>query len=145
MTPDDVWRNNWRIVAPDAAACVDVRSSRRDRRAAARRVRALPPGASVVLRAVAPGAGRRCRRFAAETGLELVSGYLAFPSAGTPAYLVEDSPAPTRIFTESVLATPPGVPIPTVVDACLTIFRRLGGWRLVGPLAPGRVIVGRRA
>lgn len=145
MLGDDRWRDNWRILSSRASVCVDVGRSSAQRRAARRAIRALPAGAPVVLRASAPGANRRCKRLAVETGLEFERAYLAFPSAGMPAYLVEDAPASVRVFTDSVLVTPPGTPLSTAIEACLSILRGLGGWRVVRALAPGRVIVGRRA
>jgi hypothetical protein len=142
---DDRWGDNWRMLSSSATLCVDLGRSSAQRGAASREIRSVPTGARVVLRASAPGAKRRCEKFAAETGLEFERVYLAFPSAGTPAYLVEDAPAPVRVFTDSVLVTPPGTPLSTAIEACLGILRGLGGWRLVRALAPGRVIVGVRA
>ncbi|MFL5926538.1 MAG: hypothetical protein ACJ77E_06345 [Gaiellaceae bacterium] len=141
---DHPWGDNWRVLSADASVCVDIARSAAKREAASRELQSVPAGARVVLRASAPGAKRRCKRFAAESGLELERAYLAFPSAGTPAYLVEDAPAPVRVFTDSVLVTPPGTPLTTVIEGCLSILRGLGGWRLVRALAPGRVIVGTR-
>jgi len=144
MRGDHPWGDNWRVLSSDAAACFDLGRSSAMRRSASREIQSVPAGARVVLRASAPGAKRRCKRFCAETGLKFERGYLAFPSAGTPAYLVEDAPAPVRVFTDSVLVTPPGTPLTTAIEACLSILRGLGGWRLVRALAPGRVIVGMR-
>ena len=144
MLGDLRWGENWRVLSSDASVCVDVGRSSAKRRAASREILCAPAGARVVLRASAPGAKRRCKRLAAETGLKFERAYLAFPSAGTPAYLVEDAPAPVRVFTDSVLVTPPGTPLSTAIEAGLGILRGLGGWRLVRALAPGRVIVGMR-
>ena len=79
----------------------------RARNARACRIRELPPGSPVVLVASAPGAIRRCRSFAAATNVNLESEYLAFPSASAPAYLVEDDPAPLRLFVKTILVAPP--------------------------------------
>jgi hypothetical protein len=107
-------------------------------------VRGLPPGAAVVLRASAPGATARCRRFAAQTGLRVEREYLAFPSAGAPAYLVEDAPASVDAFVEKVLVAPPRMPFSTALEVCLSILRAVGARLLMRAVAPGRVVVGRR-
>jgi hypothetical protein len=144
MQGDHRWADNWRVLSADAAVCVDVGRSSAKRRAASRELRRAPSGARVVLRASAPGAKRRCKRLASEAGVEFERAYLAFPSAGTPAYLVEDAPAPVRVFTDNVLVTPPGAPFANAIEVGLGFLRRLGGWRLVRALAPGRVTVGMR-
>jgi hypothetical protein len=141
---DQRWGGNWRVLSSDASVCIDVGRSSAGRRAASREILSAPAGARVVLRASAPGAKRRCKRLAAESGLKFERAYLAFPSAGSPAYLVEDAPAPVRVFTDSVLVTPPGAPLAIVIEACLGILRGLGGWRLVRAFAPGRLVVGMR-
>ena len=144
MIGSDRWRGNWRIVSRPGTVRVDLGRSARRREAALRMVRELPTDADVVLCASAPGAARRCRAFAAESGLALEREYLAFPSAAAPAYLVEDAPAPVGVFMKAVLVTPPGIRLSGPVDACLTLARTLSPWRLVRALAPGRVAVGRR-
>jgi hypothetical protein len=139
------WRNNWLVVGPTGAVAVDLgRSSATKRRLHERSIRELPPATPVVLRASAPGAIRRCRRFAAEAGIELEREYLAFPSARSPAYLVEDAPATVDVFVKTALVTPPRTPFSTPIEACLGLLRALSPWRLIRSLAPGRVVVGRR-
>jgi len=145
MTSNERWRNNWLVICPAGAVRVDLGRSAATRRAPRRTIRDLPPGTPVVLCASAPGAIGRCRTFAAETGIELEREYLAFPSAGTPAYLVEDAPAPVRVFVKTVLVTPPRTALSTPIQACLGVLRLLSSWRLLRSIAPGRVVVGTRA
>lgn len=138
------WRENWRVAGGGEALHVELPRTRTARRARLASVRALEPGAAVVLSASAPGAAARCRSFAAAAGLELEREYLAFPTAAAPAYLVEDAPAPVRLFVSNVLVAPRGrwsLPFELAIE----LVRRARSWRLVRVLAPGRVAVGRRA
>ncbi len=144
MHGDSRWHENWRLVAPDASLCIDVGRSRWDGGRAARLAHSLPAGARVVLRAAGPGAHRRCTRLARDSGLETERTYLAFPTARAPAYLVERTAPPLAFFTGSILTTPPGLRFGSVVDLLLDLLRRFGAWRIVGALAPGCVVVGRR-
>jgi hypothetical protein len=139
------WQDNWRAISPSSGVLVQVGRSARGRSAARQAVAALPAGTPVVLAAGAPGAVRRCRSFASRTGIVLEREYLALPSAGAPAYLVEDAPASVAVFLDSVLLAPPGVPFLPVVEAILGLVRRLRPWRLVRMAAPGRMVVGRCA
>lgn len=139
------WRENWRALSDGHALQVELPRSRAGRRARLASIRELAGGTRVVLSASAPGASRRCRSFASNAGLELEREYLAFPTAAAPAYLVEDAPAPVRLFVANALVAPswPGLALP--IEAGLELLRRLRSWRLVRMLAPGRVVVGRRA
>ena len=106
------WRDNWRVVAAgrrrarrrSALACA------RAARALARRRATCPPARRSSCRHRRPAAARRCRAFAAAAGIELEREFLAFPSAAAPAYLVEDAPAPVRLFVATVLVAPPRQP-----------------------------------
>ena len=138
------WRNNWRVVSPDGAVRIDLERSAARCRAAARTMRALPAGTPVVLAATAPGAFRRCRTFASNAGIEPEREYLAFPSASAPAYLVEDAPAPVRVFVETVLVIPPGTVFSKPIGIGLSLLRSVAPWRLTRMIAPGRIVVGRR-
>jgi hypothetical protein len=139
------WRENWRAVGNGATLQLDLPRSRAGRRAHLASIRELADGTRVVLSASAPGAPRRCRSFASAAGLELEREYLAFPTAAAPAYLVEDAPAPVRLFVANALVAPsrPGLALP--IELGLELLRRVRSWRLVRLLAPGRVVVGRRA
>lgn len=137
------WQENWRAVSPTGGTLVHVSRSRRERRALRQTVGGLPVGTPVVVSASAPGAIRRCRGFAAQTGLVVEREYLAVPTARAPAYLVEDTPTSVGVFLESVLFAPPGVPFRPVVEALLLIARKLRAWRLVRAAAPAHMLVGR--
>lgn len=144
MIANECWRNNWRAVSTARAVRVELPRSAAKRRATLRTLRDLPTGTPVVLCTSAPGAIGRCRRFASQAGIELEREYLAFPSAATPAYLVEDAPASVRVFVKTILMTPPGTTFATPMDACLSVLRALNPWRLIRAVAPGRVAVGSR-
>jgi hypothetical protein len=115
------------------------------RSAARREVRDLPADTPVVLFAAAPAAASRCRRFASRTGVQLEREYLAFPSAAAPGCLVEDAPGTIRVFIRTVLIAPPRTALAPIIDLAFRLIRGLGSWRLIRTLAPGRVVVGRRA
>jgi hypothetical protein len=144
MISNQRWRNNWLAVGPAGAVHVDLGRSMTKRHVHEPSLRDLPHGTAVVLCASAPGAIRRCRRVAAEAGIELEREYLAFPSARSPAYLVEDAPATIGVFVNTALVTPPRTPFSTAIEACLGLLRALSPWRLIRRIAPGRVVVGRR-
>jgi hypothetical protein len=131
-------------VAPPGAVAVDLGRSATKRRAHGRSIRELPPATPVVLRASAPAAIARCRRFAAEAGIDIEREYLAFPSARAPAFLVEDAAQTIGVFVETALVTPPRTPFSTPIEACLGALRALRPWRLMRRIAPGRVVVGSR-
>jgi hypothetical protein len=141
----DRWRSNWRVVSPSGAVPVDLARSAAERRALRHGVRALPAGTPVVLFGSGPGAGRRCRAFAARAGLQLERGYLAFPSAREPGYLIEDAPASVRAFVRTLLVAPPRNSMSTPMQLALSVLRNSSLWRATRWLAPGRVVVGRRA
>jgi hypothetical protein len=96
-----------------------------------------------VLSAPAPGAGRRCRAFAARAGIEVERQYLTFPSADAPGYLVEDDRAPIRFFLERVLVPPPRPTLALPLAAALRILRGVVPWWAIRLVAPGRLVVGR--
>jgi hypothetical protein len=141
---EERWRGNWLVVSPDASLRVDLRRTRPGRRAQSHAIRDLPAGTPVVLFAAAPGAVGRCKSFASDAGIELEREYLAFPSAAAPGYLVEDAPASVGTFLNTFLAAPPRIPFSGPLEAGLSLLRRLGSWRLIRAIAPGRVAVGRR-
>lgn len=144
MIGTERWRDNWLVVSPTGALRVDLDRSSGRREGLKRRIRELPPGSHVVLVASAPGAIRRCRRFAAATNVNLECEYLAFPSAGAPAYLVEDDPAPLRLFVKTILVAPPRSAFAKSLAVGLGLLRALRPLLLIRAIAPGRVAVGRR-
>jgi hypothetical protein len=137
------WETNWRVLSPPGGVRVDVPRWRR--RGAERTLRALAPGTPVVLCAAGPGALARTRRFAARAGVHVDTGYLALPSAAAPGYIVEERPAAVDVFFRTILVTPPGTRFARAVAAALALLRAVGPWPVVRALAPGRLVVGRRA
>lgn len=138
------WRDNWRSVTAGDAVQFQLARSGAERRTSVAAARELAAGTAVVLSASAPGAAARCRAFASAAGIEFEREYLAFPTAAAPAYLVEDRPAPVRLFVTNVLVAPPRARFSLPLEIGLHMLRRLKSWRLVRMLAPGRVVVGRR-
>jgi hypothetical protein len=145
LAGDDRWRSNWRVICPPESVPLELGRSPRKHRALGRQIRALPAGTPVVLFGSAPGALRRCRAFAERAGLKLEREYLAFPSARAPAYLVEDAPASRQAFAGKVLVVPPRTGFATLMETCLAVLRVLSPGRGIRWIAPGRVVVGRRA
>jgi hypothetical protein len=141
----DRWRDNWRIISPPGAVPVDLRRPAGGRGALVDTVRALPAGTPVVLFGSAPGATRRCKAFAARAGIELERGYLAFPSARAPGYLVEDAPPSVRTFVRTMLVVPPRTRLSLLMQIGLRVLRNPSRWWMTRWVAPGRVVVGRRA
>jgi hypothetical protein len=139
----DRWQGNWLAVSPPGAIRVDLGGLVGTTRAVRPELEKLPAGTSIVLFASAPGAIHRCRRVASRAGIQREREYLAFPSAATPGYLVEDAPEPVRVFVKTVLAPPPRTRFSTAIAAGLGLVRALSSWRLIRALAPGRVVVGR--
>lgn len=132
----------WRLLAPDDV--VVVRSGRLGRRGATvRRLRALPPGAPVVLLDGRPGGRAHTRRLALAGRVAVERGYVAVPSLRSPIVFAEDSVDCLRWVTRSLLTTPPGVTWPHVlVDAAIRLLRHKP--MLLSSLAAGRVVIGRR-
>jgi hypothetical protein len=139
------WRDNWLAVSPDGGVRVELGRSRAGRRDEAQRVGELEAGTPVVLAAGGPWAARRCRGFAARTGVTLEREFLVVPSATAPAYLVENAREPVEVFMRTVLVTPPGVPLARAVDVALRLVRAVSRLRPIRALAPGRIVVGRCA
>lgn len=144
MTTSERWQHNWRIVSPAGAVRVDLRRSSLARQEAKRSIDDLPAGTPIVLVASAPRASARCRAFASDTRIDLEREYLAFPSADSPAYLVEDTPAVVRLFLAGILVVPPGTRLRAPLNAVLALVRVLSPSRLISRVAPGWVAVGRR-
>jgi hypothetical protein len=139
------WRTNRLAVSPAGSAHATLERRRPARRAQERPLRRLAAGTPVVLSAAGPGAAIRCRASAERAGIVVERAYLAFPSAEEAAYLVEDSAAPVRLFVHNLLVAPPGSVMRAPVDAALALVRAFMPWRVLRVVAPGRVVVGRRA
>lgn len=144
MTGAPRWRSNWLAVSPEGAVRVELDRSLAQRRAQAKRTRELVPGTPIVLTAAAPGAYRRCRRFAARTGIAMHREFLAVPSVAAPAYLVEDARPSLEMFLTTALVTPPGTPFRSLVDVALAVIRMTAPRRILRTFVTGRVAVGTR-
>ena len=145
MIAAERWRGNLALVRPAGALIAEVPGSPRGRRRLEAALRALQPGAEVVLEASGPLAARRCRMVAERGGIELGRRYAALPSARAPAYLVEDAPASAALFVGSLLAPPPRSRLATPIAVAHWAMRRMGDpSALMRLLAPGWVAVGRR-
>jgi hypothetical protein len=138
------WEDNVGLIAPAGAVRAEVAWRPKGRRALRSELSGLPTSTPVVLLSRGPAGGRRCRALAQNAGIQVEREYLAFPSGRAPAYLVEDAPAAWRYFVRTVLATPPGMRLPSLVDAAVRVARGTSRWPSVRALSPGRVVVGRR-
>jgi hypothetical protein len=137
---------SWRMLAPPDAALVRLSGSAARRRAQQRRIHALPAGTPVVLLDLRPGSRGRCRRFTARAGVQAGHEYIPLPSLRRQLLLVEDAREPLRYALQSLLAVPPGMRRLAGPAAAVVAFARApAAWRAVGSLAPGRIVVGRRA
>ena len=128
------WRTNWAAVAEPGTVRVEVPRAPRARRAELVRLGGVAAGTPVALLASGPGAIGRCRRFAARAGV-----------AVDRAYLVEDAACTVRVFTKTMLVAPLSARFATPMMLAVAVLRWLSPWRLLRALAPGRVVVGRRA
>ena len=138
------WKQNPYTVAPADAFVAEVAPLRRSSDALIREIGALAAGTPVVLRSSPPFARRRCRRFASAAGIDIHREYLALPTPGAPAYLVEDAPAATAYFVRSILAPPPRAIWAGPFRLCLSVISQLANpGRIVRVIAP-RLVVGAR-
>jgi hypothetical protein len=138
------WRGNRQMVAPADALVAEVAPLRRRNGALIRRVGALAAGSPVVVCSPPPFARSRCRRFAAAAGIEIDREYLALPTAGAPAYLVEDGPAATAYFVRSILVPPPGRIWTAPLRLCVSAVSRLPNPGLIVRVVAPRMVVGTR-
>lgn len=137
--------SGWRLILPDAQTMMVTRPGPAAARTARRRLSALPAGTTVVLLDDLPGSRRRTRRLAARSAITVQHEYAVLPRLSTPVVVVEDRPAAVRWASNCLLAVPPGtVRFAPVVDACLRVLRRWAPPGVLGAVAPGRVLVGRR-
>ena len=136
------WRDNWRVLTPAGAVRIELRGA--CAKGEADRVRGLPRGTAVVLAASGPAATRRCRAFATRAGVQLEREFLAIPTAKTPGCLVEAEPGTVGTFVDAVLVAPQDSRLGAVADAALALLRRVGSWRLLRAIVPGRIVVGTR-
>ncbi len=125
----------WALIEPAGAAVVEL--------GIGRRVPALAPGATVVVRCGGPGAWFRCRRFARRHHLQGQRSYLVLPSLGRARLRIEDAPEARAWFVANLLTTPPGAGrLSPVVDLVVAVVRLAARGPLLGIVTPGRVVVG---
>jgi hypothetical protein len=135
-----------RVIAPEGALRAEVPARPSARRRLEARLRAAPSGTPVVLCDPAPGSKLRCRRLAARAGVEPGREYLALPSLRKQLLLVEDSHEGVGYACKALLTVPSGVSVLAAPASALLGVLRVGVlWRLLSALAPGRVVIGRRA
>lgn len=137
------WRQNRLVIAPADAFMAEV-APLRSTAAVLGEVASLAAGSPVIVCSPPPFARRRCRRFAAAAGIEVQREYVALPTAGAPAYLVEDAPVATAYFLRSILVPPPRTIWAAPFRLCLSAVSKLADpGPIVRALAP-RLVVGTR-
>jgi hypothetical protein len=132
--PAETQKEPWRLLTAPGTLRLDLSGS----------ARSLPPGTTVALCCRALGSRRRCRRFAADAGIEVLREYLAIPSAVSPTCYVEDTPLALRFFLADLLTLPRGS---AASSAVLGAVKKAAGIvfpsALVGAVAPIRIVLGR--
>jgi hypothetical protein len=123
---------------------VDVPRRGRRRQALIREVWALAAHSPVVLSSPPPFARRRCRRFASAAGVDIHREYVALPTSGAPAYLVEDAPVATSYLVRSILVPPRGTVGIAPFRLCLAVVSRLANPGRVASVVAPRLVVGTR-
>lgn len=145
MDAPERWRDNWRVLVPRGTLPVDVPRGGGKRRAVESRVRSLPSGTPVMLLARSFGSLRRCRSFADAAGLEVEGEYLPLPSTRAAAYLIENAPESVAYFWTTLATAPPGARgLSAPIEVLLKLARDVIPWSLLGAMAPGCAVVGRR-
>jgi hypothetical protein len=134
----------WRLLTTPGTLRLDLSGSAAERSRLRQKTRTLPPGTTVVLCCRAVASRRRCRRFAADAGIEVLREYLAIPSAVSPTCYVEDTPPALRFFLADLLTLPRGS---AAGSAVLGAVKKTAGIvfpsALVGAVAPIRIVLGR--
>lgn len=134
----------WRLLAPDDAVVVHLTRGSLGVRRAVARLRGLPTGAPVVLLDCHPAGRLRARRIAATGVITVDRQYIALPSLRRPIVVTEDTPAALSWALRSLVTPPPGITwAHALADVAVRLLRRLPA--VTGWLAPGWIIVGRRA
>jgi hypothetical protein len=134
-----------RYVMPADATWIDVPRTRAARRELGPRLRALPPGTTVVLADPAFGSRYRGRALARDANVRIERELLAIPSLRDPVFAVEDAPGPVESFWNCFATVPVGWAAPALpVSLAIRAVTMLKAWALVGVAVPGRFTVGRR-
>jgi hypothetical protein len=133
----------WHLLLPPDATVVELPGTPWRRRRILADVSALPAGTMVALVDDAPMSRPRGRRFARAARISIDREYLALPRLASAVCLVEEAPATTGWASRSVLTVPPGISrLHATVDAGVRVLRRRPA--LLGALAPGHIVLGRR-
>jgi len=132
----------WRLLAPEGAVAVDVRSGPRGVRRAIAELRALPGGTPVVLLDYRPGGRFRAHRIAAAGAIVIDRQYVALPSLRRAIVVADDSRESLRWACRSLVTPPPGITrAHALLDTAVKLLRRrpeVASW-----IGAGRVVVGR--
>lgn len=136
----------WWVVTPPGARWFAVGHSLKSRARVATALRALPPGAPVVLCDNWPLSRRRCRKLARRGGVCVVREYLALPTLGTAVALIQDTPTTARYAATRLLAVPPKVSRPArLAGVALPVARWILCRSSRSVVFGGRVMLGARA
>ena len=130
-------RSPWRVLVPEDA--LELRDPDLTTLAA------VPRGTVVVLTADGPLSGPRLRRRAARAGVVVDRALVAIPSTRSPLALVDDDQRAVQHFWGQVVTVPPGAAWSSPVLGLVIYLGRRLPWRWTGVLAPGHVLIGRRA
>jgi hypothetical protein len=134
----------WRLLAPKDAVVFPVTPGPLGARRLAERLRALTPGTPVILLDHRPGGRLRARRITATGMIRVERQYVAVPSLRRAIVVAEDTADCLRWASRSLITPPPGVTwVHAPLDAAVRLLRRYPA--MLGWLAAGRVVVGRRA
>lgn len=130
-------------IAPWLALCgEDVVEIRAPRLSA---VRSTRPGVTVVLLSDRPLSRWRLRRLAGRAGIEIDRELIAVPSTRHPVVLLDEAESAVRHFWDDVVTVPPGLALSSLPASVVLRLARSLPWRWTGAVAPGRVLIGRRA
>ncbi len=140
----DTQKEPWRLLTSPGTLRLDLSGSAAERSRLRQRTRTLPAGTAVALCCRAVGSRWRCRRFAADAGIEVLREYLVIPSAVSPTCYVEDTPPALRFFLTDLLTLPRGS---AAIAAVLEAVKKTAGLvfpsALVGAVTPIRIVLGR--
>lgn len=127
----------WLVFCPDDV--VEMRAP------AAGELRRQPAGTPVALVADLPFSRWRLRRLARRAGVTIERELVVLPGTRRVVAIADDTETAVRHLWDNVATVPPGLVLAALPAAlALRVARRLP-WTVTGALAPGRVLIGRRA
>ncbi len=130
-------RASWRCLCPPGAPFITADEGWRS-------VRKLPSGSDVVLIDERIGSRGRLRRLAADADVEILRELIVLPNITAPIVVIDDSAEAVSHFWNNVATVPPGVTWAALPARLAVQMATKAPWSWTG-LAPGRVMVGRRA